>query len=103
MSLEVKDMGITTPDHDICHGVYPDFQLLLPNKPHISNLFAGNTCLVSNTNSPMSILCMPSLKKMYSTIEFAIDQTTGQLYTIGDIDVTPINRFGGIPDEDLNG
>ena len=51
----------------------------------------------------MSILCIPSLKKMYSTIEFAIDRTTGQLYTIGDIDVTPINLFGGIPDEDLNG
>ena len=50
----------------------------------------------------MSILCIPSLKKMYGTIEFAIDQTTGQLYTIGDIDVTPINFFGGIPDEDFN-
>ena len=51
----------------------------------------------------MSILRIPSLKKMYGTIEFAIDQTTGQLYMIGDIDVTPINLFGGIPDEDLNG
>ena len=49
----------------------------------------------------MSILCIPSLKKMYGTIEYAIDQTTGQLYMIGDIDVTPINLFGGIPDEDL--
>ena len=51
----------------------------------------------------MSILCIPSLKKMYGTIEFAIDRTTGQLYTIGNIDVTPINLFRGIPDEDLNG
>ena len=39
---------------------------------------------------------------MYGTTEFAIDRNTGQLYTIGDIDVTPINLFGGIPDEDLN-
>ena len=61
------------------------------------------TRLVSNTNSPKSILHISSLKKMYGTIEFAIDQTTGQLYKIGDIDVTPINLFGGIPDEDLNG
>ena len=96
-------MDITTPDHDIYHGVYPDFQLLLPNKPRISNLFAGNTHLVSNTNSPTSILHIPSLKEMYGTIKFAIDRTTGQLYTIGNIDVTPINLFGGIPDEDLNG
>ena len=49
----------------------------------------------------MSILCIPSLKKMYGTVEYAIDRTTGQLYIIGDIDVTPINLFGGIPDEDL--
>ena len=49
----------------------------------------------------MSILRIPSLKKMYGTIEYAIDQTTGQLYMVGDIDVTPINLFGGIPDEDL--
>ena len=102
-SLEVRDMDITTPDHDIYHGVYPDFQLPLPNKPHISDLFAGNTHLVSNTNSPLSIFHIPSLKKMYGTIEFAMDRTTGQLYTIGDIDVTPINLFRGIPDEDLNG
>ena len=103
ISLEVRDVDITTPEHDIYHGVYPDFQLPLPNKPHISDLFAGNAHLVSNTNSPMSILHIPSLKKMYGTIEFAIDRATGQLYTIGDIDVTPINLFGGIPDEDLNG
>ena len=103
MSLEVSDMHIMTPDHDIYHGVYPDFQLPLPNKPHISDLFAGNTRLVSDTNSPMSILHIPRLKKMYGTIEFAIDQTTGQLYTIGDIDVTQINLFRGIADEDLNG
>ena len=77
MSLEVRDMDITTPDHDIYHGVYPDFQLLLPNKPHISDLLVGNTHLVSNTNSPMSILHIPSLKKMYGTIEFAIERTTG--------------------------
>ena len=96
-------MDIMTPDRDVYHGVYPYFQLPLPNKPCMSDLFAGNTHLVSNTNSPMSILCIPSLKKMYGTIEFAIDRTTGQLYMIGDIDVTPINLFRGIPDEDLNG
>ena len=33
MTLEVRDMDITAPDHDIYHGVYPDFQLPLPNRP----------------------------------------------------------------------
>ena len=101
--LEVRDMDITTLDRDIFHGIYPDFQLPLPNKPRISDLFTGNTQLVSNTKSPMSILRIPNLKKMYGTMEFAIDRTTGQLYTIEDIDVTPINLFGGIPDEDPSG
>ena len=100
-TLEVRDMDITTPEHDVYHGVYPDFQLPLPNRPCISDLFVGNTQMISNTNSPMSILCIPSLKKMYGTVEYAIDQTTGQLYMVGDIDVTPINLFGRIPDEDL--
>ena len=63
MTLEVRDMDITIPDHDIYHGVYPDFQFPLPNRLCISDLFVGNTHLISNTNSPMSILQIPSLKK----------------------------------------
>ena len=50
----------------------------------------------------MSILLIQSLKKMYGTTDFAIDRSTGQLYKIGDVDVTPINLFGGIPDKDLH-
>ena len=72
-SLEVRYLDITTPDRDIYHGVYPDFQLPLPNRLRISDLFAGNKCLISNINPPMSILRIPSLNKMYGTIEFAID------------------------------
>ena len=102
-TLEVQDMDITAPERDICHGVYPDFQLPLPNRPRISDLFVGNTQLVSDTNSPVSILCIPNLKKMCGTSEHAIDRNTGQLCTIGDIDITPINVFGGIPDDDMNG
>ena len=68
MSLEIRDMDITTPDHDIYYGIYPDFQLPLPDRPQISNLFAGNTLLVSNTNLPMSILRILSLKKMYCCV-----------------------------------
>ena len=66
-------MDITTPDCDIYYGIYPDFQLPLTDQLRISDLFAGNTRLVSNTNSPVSILHIPSLKKMYGTIDFAID------------------------------
>ena len=72
-SLEIRDMDITTPDRDIYYGIYPDFQLPLTDQPRISDLFAGKTHLVSNTNSPVSILHIPSLKKMYGTMDFAID------------------------------
>ena len=101
-SLEIRDMDITTSDRDVYYRIYPDFQLPLPDRLRISDLFTSNTRLISNTNSPMSILCIQSLKKMYGTTDFAIDRSTGQLYKIGDVDVTPINLFGGIPDEDLH-
>ena len=32
-SLEIRDMDITTPDYDIYHGIYPDFQLPLADRP----------------------------------------------------------------------
>ena len=32
-TLEVRDMDIMIPEHDLYHGVYPDFQLPLPNRP----------------------------------------------------------------------
>ena len=87
-SLEIRDMDITTSVHDVYYGIYPDFQLPLPDRPRISDLFTSNTHLISNTNSPMSILHIQSLKKMYGTPDFAIDRSTGQLYKIGDVDVT---------------
>ena len=34
--------------------------------------------------------------------KYIFDCYTGQLYKIGDVDVTPINLFEGIPDEDLH-
>ena len=39
---------------------------------------------------------------MYGTMDYAIDRSTGQLYRMGDLDVTPINLFGGIPDKNLH-
>ena len=30
-SLEIRDMDIMIPDHDIYYGIYPNFQLPLPN------------------------------------------------------------------------
>ena len=72
-SLEIRDMDNTTSDCDVYYGIYPDFQLPLPDQLRISDLFTGSTRLISNTNSPMSILRIPSLKKMYGTADFAID------------------------------
>ena len=46
-SLEVMDMDVTTIDHDIFHGIYPDFQLPLPNRPYISGTSTSSST-VSN-------------------------------------------------------
>ena len=43
-SLEVRDMDITTSDRDVYYGIYPDFQLPLPNRPRISDLLLA-TCI----------------------------------------------------------
>ena len=40
-SLEIRDMDMTTSDHDVYYRIYPDFQLPLPNKPRISNFLLG--------------------------------------------------------------
>ena len=40
-TLEVQDVDIAAPEGDIYHGVYPDFQLPLPNRPHLSDLLQG--------------------------------------------------------------
>ena len=52
MTLEVRDMDITTMECDVYHGIYPDFQLPLPNRPHISDLFVRNTYLISTLTHP---------------------------------------------------
>ena len=49
-TLEVRDMDIMTMEHDVYHGIYPDFQLPLPNRPHISDLCMGNTYSQSKEN-----------------------------------------------------
>ena len=57
-TLEVWDMDITTTERDVYHGIYPDFQLPLPNRPHISDLFVGNMHLKIRINSMIDItLC----------------------------------------------
>ena len=98
-TLEVQDMDITAPEIFIMEYILIfSYHYLIG----ISDLFIGNTQLVSDTNSPMSILHIPNLKKMYGTSEYTIDINTGQLYTIADIDVTSINVYGGIPDDEVN-
>ena len=79
---EEKSMDITTSGNDIYYGEYPDFVLPLPGQPRISDVFVGNSNLHSDAGSPMSILKINCLKKMYNTQDFAIDRNNGRLYTI---------------------
>ena len=77
-----ESMDITTSGNGIYYGEYPNFVLPLPGQPHISDVLMGNSNLRSDVGSPMSILKISCLKKMYNTKDFAIDRNNGRLYTI---------------------
>ena len=97
-----KSMDITTSGNDIYFGEYPDFVLPLPGQPRISDVFVGNSNLHSDTGSPMSILKISCLKKMYNTQDFAIDRNNGRSYTIIGTSVTPIDLYGMLPENSRN-
>ena len=90
MSLEVRDMDIMTPDHDIYYGIYPDFQLPLPDRLRVSNLFAGNTngfyfnaCPLGLT--PDGTLCLSMLLYDPRTVSYVNDNVT--IFLTQDINV----------------
>ena len=62
----------------------------------------GNSNLHSDTGSPMSILKISCLKKMYNTKDFAIDRNNGRLYTMIGTSVTPIDLYGVLPEDSQN-
>ena len=97
-----KSMDITTSGNDIYYGEYPNFVLPLPGQPRISDVFVGNSNLHSDAGSPMSILKISCLKKMYNTKDFAIDRNNGRLYTIIGTSVTPIDLYGVLPEDSQN-
>ena len=97
-----ESMDIITSGNDIYYGEYPDFVLPLPGQPHISDVFVGNSNLHSDVGSPVSILKISCLKKMYNTKDFAIDRNNGRLYTIIGTSVTPIDLYGALPEDSQN-
>ena len=97
-----ESMDVTTSGNDIYFGEYPDFVLPLPGQPRISDVFVGNSNLRSDTGSPMSVLKISCLKKMYNTNDFAVDRNNGRLYTIIGTSVTPIDLYGMLPEDSRN-
>ena len=97
-----ESMDITTSGNDIYYGEYPDFVLPLPGQPRISDVFMGNSNLRSDASSPMSILKISCLNKMYNTKDFAIDRNNGRLYTMIGTSVTPIYLYGVLPEDSQN-
>ena len=62
----------------------------------------GSSNLRSDAGSPMSILKIRCLKKMYNTNDFAVDRNNGRLYTIIGTSVTPIDLYGMLPEDSQN-
>ena len=97
-----ESMDITTSGNNIYYGEYPNFVLSLPGQPRISDVFVGNSNLRSDAGSPMSILKISCLKKMYNTKDFAIDRNNGRLYAMIGTSVTPIDLYGVLPEDSQN-
>ena len=97
-----ESMDITTSGNDIYYGEYPNFVLPLPGQPCTSDVFMGNSNLHSDADSPMSILKISCLKKMYNTKDFAVDRNNGRLYTIIGTSVTAIDLSGALPEDSQN-
>ena len=97
-----ESMDIITSGNNIYYGEYPDFVLPLPGQPRISDVFVGNPNLHSDAGSPMSILKISCLKKMYNTKDFAIDRNNGRLYTMIGTSVTLIDLYGVLPEYSQN-
>ena len=94
-----ESMDITTSGNNIYYGEYPNFVLPLPGQPCISDVFMGNSNLCSDAGSPMNILKISCLKKMYHTKDFAIDRNNGRLYTMIGTSVTPIDLYGVLQED----
>ena len=97
-----ESTDITISGNDIYYGEYLNFVLPLPGQPHISDVFVGNSNLRSDAGSPMSILKISCLKKMYNTKDFVIGRNNGRLYTMIGTSVTPIDLYGVLPEDSQN-
>ena len=61
-NYEVQMMEFTAPlEKDQCEGAYPDIKLPIPGNSQISDQFLANTDLISDANSPMTIIQVPVL------------------------------------------
>ena len=100
-SYEVQTMEFTAPlEQDWYKGAYPNFKLPIPGNSRISELFLTNTDLISDANSPMSIIQVPVLEKTFGATIYAINRANGQLYLVEDTKLTALNLYGFLDEQD---
>ena len=93
--------GIT--DSDCFYGVYPDLVQPIPGNPKISWVFYMNTNVLSSSDSPMTIVMIPSLLKTYRTFLFAIDCVSGRFNIINRDREQPLDLFRWVGDDKVPG
>ena len=86
-------------DSEHFYGIYPDLVLPVPVNPKISQVFYMNTNVLSSSDSPMTIVMIPSLLRTYRTSLFAIDCVSGRFNIINRDGVQPQDIFRWVGDD----
>ena len=85
-------MEFTAPlEKDQYEGAYPE--LPIPGNSQISDLFLANTDLISDANSPMTIIQVPVLEKTFGVTIYAIDRANGQFYLVEGTKLMALNLY----------
>ena len=100
-NYEVQMMEFTAPlEKDQYEGAYPDFKLPIPGNSQISDLFLANTDLISDANSPVTIIQVPVLEKTFGVTIYAIDRANGQFYLVEGTKLMALNLYGFLDEQD---
>ena len=94
---------IRITDSDHFYGIYLDLVLPIPGNPKISQVFYMNTNVLSSSNSPMTIVMIPSLLRSYRTSLFAINHVSRRFNIIKRDGVRPLDLFGWVGDDMVPG
>ena len=100
-NYEVQTMEFTaTLEKDWYEGAYPDFRLPILGISQISDQFLANTDLISDANSPITIIQVPVLEKTFGATIYVIDRANKQFYLVEGTKLMALNLYSFLDEQD---